>query len=57
MSLFFQVPRIFVQGECLGGCSEVKKLFESGKLAEIIEGEWTQSIITAAGQHPFIHVA
>jgi glutaredoxin-related protein len=39
MSLFFQVPRIFVQGECLGGCSEVKKLFESGKLAEIIEGE------------------
>ncbi|XP_023706269.1 glutaredoxin-like [Cryptotermes secundus] len=33
------VPRIFVGGECLGGCSDVKKLFESGKLAEIVEAK------------------
>ncbi|XP_018332324.1 glutaredoxin-C3 [Agrilus planipennis] len=26
------VPRVFVNGECLGGGSDVKALFESGKL-------------------------
>jgi glutaredoxin-related protein len=35
----FQVPRIFVRGECLGGCSDVEQLSKSGKLAEIVEAE------------------
>ncbi|XP_065165496.1 uncharacterized protein [Atheta coriaria] len=26
------VPRVFVKGECLGGGSDVKQLYESGKL-------------------------
>lgn len=33
------VPRIFVQGECLGGCSDIKELYNSGKLAEILRGK------------------
>lgn len=30
------VPRIFVRGECLGGCSDIKELYNSGELAEIL---------------------
>lgn len=26
------VPRVFVKGECLGGGSDVKKLYDSGEL-------------------------
>ena len=26
------VPRVFVKGECLGGGTDVKKLFENGQL-------------------------
>ncbi|KAK0175337.1 hypothetical protein PV327_009093 [Microctonus hyperodae] len=28
------VPRVFVNGECLGGGTDVKKLYESGDLAK-----------------------
>ncbi|KAJ9593725.1 hypothetical protein L9F63_014698, partial [Diploptera punctata] len=28
------VPRVFVKGECLGGGTDVKKLYDSGKLVE-----------------------
>ncbi|XP_015516691.1 uncharacterized protein [Neodiprion pinetum] len=27
------VPRVFVKGECLGGGTDVKKMFESGELS------------------------
>lgn len=33
------VPRIFVRGECLGGCSDIKELYNSGKLAEILRAK------------------
>lgn len=28
------VPRVFVNGECLGGGTDVKKMFENGELAK-----------------------
>lgn len=28
------VPRVFVNGECLGGGSDVKKMYDSGELAK-----------------------
>ena len=28
----FQVPRVFVKGECLGGGSDVKALYDKGEL-------------------------
>lgn len=30
------VPRVFVNGDCLGGGSDVKALYESGKLATLV---------------------
>lgn len=30
------VPRIFVQGKCIGGASEAEKLIKNGSLAEMI---------------------
>ncbi|KAK9511324.1 hypothetical protein O3M35_005898 [Rhynocoris fuscipes] len=30
------VPRVFVNGECVGGGTDVKSLYDSGKLQEII---------------------
>lgn len=34
--IFVQVPRVFVNGDCLGGGSDVKALYESGKLATLV---------------------
>lgn len=31
------VPRVFVNGQCLGGGSDVKALYESGKLQNYFE--------------------
>ncbi|XP_017785587.1 PREDICTED: glutaredoxin-C4-like isoform X2 [Nicrophorus vespilloides] len=31
------VPRVFVKGECLGGGSDVKALYENGKLEKYFE--------------------
>lgn len=31
------VPRVFVNGECLGGGSDVKALYENGKLQKYFE--------------------
>lgn len=31
------VPRVFVNGECLGGGSDVKQLYETGKLQKYFE--------------------
>ncbi|XP_021915526.1 glutaredoxin-C4-like isoform X2 [Zootermopsis nevadensis] len=33
------VPRVFVRGECLGGCSDIKELYASGKLVEILKAK------------------
>ncbi|GAB1598459.1 glutaredoxin-like [Argonauta hians] len=30
------VPRVFVNGDCIGGCDDTKALYKSGKLLEII---------------------
>lgn len=32
--LFLQVPRVFVDGECVGGGTDVKALHESGELSK-----------------------
>jgi len=31
-----QVPRVFVDGKCIGGGSDTVQLFKSGKLEEIL---------------------
>jgi hypothetical protein len=31
-----QVPRVFVNGTCIGGATETKDLHESGKLYELV---------------------
>lgn len=33
----FQVPRVFVDGTFIGGGTDVRKLFQSGKLLELIQ--------------------
>ncbi|EFN72746.1 Glutaredoxin-C4 [Camponotus floridanus] len=30
------VPRVFLNGECLGGGTDVKKLYDSGELAKLV---------------------
>lgn len=32
----FQVPRVFVDGKCIGGGSDTQKLFKEGKLEQIL---------------------
>ncbi|XP_046543864.1 glutaredoxin-like [Haliotis rubra] len=31
------VPRVFVNGECIGGCSETKALYQTGQLKDKLE--------------------
>lgn len=31
-----QVPRVFIKGECIGGGSETKSLYNSGKLKSML---------------------
>jgi len=33
------VPRVFVNGKCLGGCNDVVNLQQSGKLSKVLGGE------------------
>jgi len=33
------VPRIFIQGQCIGGCDDVMALQQSGKLADAVESK------------------
>ncbi|XP_076451637.1 uncharacterized protein LOC143287495 [Babylonia areolata] len=30
------VPRVFINGQCIGGCSELKSLHQSGKLKQML---------------------
>jgi len=36
------VPRIFIEGECIGGCDDLSALRKSGKLAKALGSEGTQ---------------
>lgn len=31
------VPRVFINGQCIGGCSELQQLHQSGKLSEMFQ--------------------
>lgn len=37
MDNFFQVPRVFVKGNCIGGGTDVKKMYEDGSLAKLLK--------------------
>lgn len=34
---FFQVPRVFVGGKCIGGGTETKQLHKEGKLLDMVK--------------------
>lgn len=36
-SLAYQVPRVFINGQCIGGGSDTKELHQQGKLRPLIE--------------------
>lgn len=38
LKTFLQVPQVFINGNCVGGGSDVKALYESGKLEPMLIG-------------------